>query len=79
MPSAAVMQSGCVTASPPDRPEESDHSSVKSAFTAMFLGAEDDRLGRASSHGRMNTSNGQSSLKSMKEHPGQRSTCFNGK
>ena len=46
MPSAAVMQSGCVTASPPDRPGESDHFSVKSAFTAMSLGAGDEGLAR---------------------------------
>ena len=47
VPSAAVTQSGCVTASPPDRPEESDHFSVESAFTAMSPGARDDRLGRS--------------------------------
>lgn len=47
MPSAAIMLSDCVTASPPDRPEESDHFSVKSAFTAMSPGAEDDRLARS--------------------------------
>lgn len=37
----------CVTACPPDRPGESDHSSVKSAFTAVSLGAEGDRLARS--------------------------------
>lgn len=47
MPSAAVTQSGCVTASPPDRPEESDHFSVKSVFTAMSPGVGDDELGRS--------------------------------
>lgn len=46
MPSAAVMQHGCLTASPSDRPEESDHFSAKSAFTEMSPGAGGDGLGR---------------------------------
>lgn len=47
MPSAAIRQSDCVTASPPDRPEESDHFSAKSAFTVISPGARDRGLARS--------------------------------